>query len=64
MISLFRTDDDKYFQTTPSRLITPRCQLKLVWYGDDDRHPHESNTGEINNSDVLSLEESDERKWM
>ncbi|MFA1029386.1 MULTISPECIES: hypothetical protein [Pseudomonas syringae group] len=64
MISLFRTDDVKYFQTTPSRLITPRCQLKLVWYGDDDRHPDESNSGEINISDVFSLDECVERKWM
>ncbi|KPX39876.1 Uncharacterized protein ALO68_03718 [Pseudomonas syringae pv. helianthi] len=64
MISLFRTDDVKYFQTTPSRLITPRCQLKLVWYGDDDLHPNESNSGEINISDVFSLDECVERKWM
>ncbi|MDU8502907.1 hypothetical protein RYB01_27485 [Pseudomonas syringae] len=64
MISLFRTDDVKYAQGKRSRLITPRLQLKLFEYEDDDRRLAGSAPVEVNVSDVFSLDGGDGKQWV
>ncbi|KWS99202.1 hypothetical protein AO286_12295 [Pseudomonas syringae] len=59
MISLFRTDDVKYAQGKSSRVITPRLQLKLFEYEDEDRRLAGSAPVEVNINDVFSIDGRD-----